>query len=133
MNKLLVLILSLAFALPVMASSDSEEEPIQHLNIADVTSMKDAKKIFRETTSEIRSKEKLDVAELQEIHIITYSLEKSVAYFVDNLEGERQQLAEEIAVVVEDIHLSSENNRQKETKALLKRYFDLADQFSSGF
>jgi hypothetical protein len=133
MNKLVVLILSLAFAFPVMASSESEQEPVQHLKMEDVTSMEDAKKIFLETTSEIRSKKKLDVAELQEIHVITYSLEKSVAYFVENAEGERKKLAEEIAVVVEDIHLSSENNRQKETQALLKKYFDLADRFSSGF
>jgi hypothetical protein len=133
MNKLVVLILSLAFAFPVMASSESEQEPVQHLKMEDVTSMEDAKKIFLETTSEIRSKKKLDVAELQEIHVITYSLEKSVAYFVENAEGERKKLAEEIAVVVEDIHLSSENNRKKETQALLKKYFDLADRFSSGF
>jgi hypothetical protein len=133
MNKLVVLILSLAFAFPAMASSESEQEPVQHLKMEDVTSMEDAKKTFLETTSEIRSKQKLDVAELQEIHVITYSLEKSVAYFVENAEGERKKLAEEIAVVVEDIHLSSENNRQKETQALLKKYFDLADRFSSGF
>jgi hypothetical protein len=133
MNKLVVLILSFAFAFPVMAGSESKEEPVQHLKVADVTSMEDAKKIFLETTSEIRSKKKLDVAELQEIHVITYSLEKSVAYFVENAEGERKKLAEEIAVVVEDIHLSSENNRKKETQALLKKYFDLADRFSSGF
>lgn len=133
MNRLAVLILSLAFSFPVMASDDSEQKPIQHLEIADVTSLEDAKRIFVETTAEIRSKQKLDPAELQQIHIITYSLEKSVAYFVENTEGERHELAEEIAEVVEEIHLSSENNRQEETKEHLKEYFDMADRFTAGF
>ena len=133
MNKLVILIFSLAFSLHVMASDDSKEEPVQHLKIADVTSMEDAKKIFIETTSEIKSKKKLDQLELQQIHIITYSLEKSLAYFVQNLEGERQDLAKEIAVVVEDIHISSENSRQKETETYLNKYFNLAEKFISGF
>ncbi len=133
MKKLVILIFSLAFAMHVMASDDSKEEPIQHLKIADVASMKDAKKIFIETTSEIKSKKKLDQLELQQIHIITYSLEKSVAYFAENLKGERQELAKEIAVVVEDIHISSENNRQEETETYLNKYFNLADKFISGF
>lgn len=133
MNKLVMIIFSLAFAMHVMASNESKEEPVQHLKIPDVTSMKDAKKIFIETTSEIKSKKNLDQLELQQIHIITYSLEKSVAYFVENLKGERQELANEIAVVVEDIHISSENNRQKEAETYLNKYFNLAEKFISGF
>ena len=133
MSKLVILILSFAFALQVMASDEAKEEPIQHLKIADVTSVNDAKNIFIEKTSEIKSKKKLDQLELQQIHIITYSLEKSVAYFVENLIGERQELAKEIAVVVEDIHISSENNRQEKTKTLLNKYFDMAEKFISGF
>ena len=133
MKRLAVLILSVAFSLPVMASDDSHEEPVQHLDIADVTSLEDAKRIFVETTAQIRSKEKLDLAELQQIHIITYSLEQSVAYFVENTEGERHELAEEIAEVVEEIHISSENGRQEETKEHLEEYFDMADRFAAGF
>jgi hypothetical protein len=133
MSKLVILILSLVFAVQVMASDESKEEPVQHLKVADVTSMNDAKNIFIDKTSEIKSKKKLDQEELQQIHIITYSLEKSVAYFVENLKGERQELAKEIAVVVEDIHISSENNRQEKTKTLLNKYFDLAEKFISGF
>ena len=133
MNKIAILIISLTFALHVMASDESTEEPVQHLEIADITSMEDAKKIFIKKTSEIKSKKKLDQLELQQIHIITYTLEKSVAYFVENLKGERQQLAKEIAVVVEDIHISSENNRQKETERYLNKYFNLAEKFISGF
>ena len=59
MNKSVILIFSLVFALHVMASDESKEEPVQHLKIADVTSMKDAKKVFIEKTSEIRSKKNL--------------------------------------------------------------------------
>lgn len=133
MKRLAVLILSAAFSLTVMASGESHEEPVQHLKIADVATLEDAKRIFIATTAEIRSKEKLDPAELQQIHIITYSLEKSVAYFVENTEGERHELAEEIAEVVEEIHIASENGRQEETKEHLKEYFDMADRFAAGF
>ena len=133
MNKLVILFFAVFFPLHVMASDESREEPVKHLKIADVTSMKDAKKIFIEKTSEIKSKKELDQQELQQIHIITYSLEKSVAYFVENLKGERQKLAKEIAIVVEDIHISSENSRQEKTKTQLNKYFNLAEKFISGF
>ena len=133
MKKLVLIIFSLAFALQVMSIDESKEEAVQHLKIADVISMKDAKKIFIEKTSEIKSKKKLDQVELQQIHIITYSLEKSVAYFVENLKGERQELAKKIAIVVEDIHISSENSRQEMTESHLNKYFDLAEKFISGF
>ena len=129
MYKLILLIFSLAFALPVAAS----DGPVQHLKIADVTSMQDAKKIFIDKTAEIKARKKLDAAELQQIHFITYSLEKSVAYFAENLEGRRQELAKEIAIIVEEIHLASENNRREETEKHLNEYFGLAEKFMSGF
>jgi len=133
MKKLMLLIFCLAFTMHAMASDKSKEEPTQHLRIADVTSLIDAKKIFIEKTSEIKSKKRLDPLELQQIHIITYTLEKSVAYFVENLKDERQGLANEIALVVEDIHISSENNRKLMTEDHLDKYFDLAEQLVSGF
>lgn len=133
MKKLLLLLFSLVFTLHVLASDESKEEPVQHLKIADVVSMEEARKIFIEKTSEIKSKKKLDEAELQQIHVITYSLEKSVAYFAQNLTGYRQELAKEIALVVEDIHLDSENNRQEKTKKHLNKYFELADKFMLEF
>jgi hypothetical protein len=130
MKKSLLLIFVLAFSLHVLASKASKEVPVQHLKIADVTSMEDAKKIFNEKTLEIKSKKKLDQIELQQIHVITYSLEKSVAYFAENLkDSSGKQLAKDIAVVVEDIHISSENNQQERTEAHLYKYFNLADKF----
>ena len=130
MKKLLLLMFSLAFSLHVLASEASKEVPVQHLKLADVTSMEDAKKIFNEKTSEIKRKKKLDQIELQQIHLITYSLEKSVAYFAENLkDSSGKQLAKDIAVVVEDIHVSSENNQQERTEAHLNKYFYLADKF----
>lgn len=133
MKKLFLLLFAFVFASHVLAGGDSEEKPIQHLILADVASMEDAKQIFIEKTSEIKSKKKLDELELQQIHVITYSLEKSVAYFAQNLKGDRQDLAKEIAIVVEDIHLDSENNHQDKTKEHLNKYFDLAEKFISGF
>lgn len=109
-----------------------EEKAVQHMEIAAVTSAAEAKKIFIEKTQEIRSKQKLNAAELQDIHFITYTLEQSVAYYAKNLSGERQALAKEIAVVVEDLHIASENNRQASAKQHLAKYFQLADDFMAG-
>jgi len=130
MKKLLLIMCVLAFPLSALASETSNKEPVQHLKIADVTSMEEAKSIFNEKTAEIKSKKKLDQTELQQIHVITYSLEKSVAYFAENLkDASAKQLAQDIAVVVEDIHITSENNQQKSAMEHLNKYFGLADQF----
>lgn len=133
MKALLLSLFALVMTNPVLSSEDSDEKPVQHIKASDVTSMQDAKNIFIEKTLEIKSKQKLDAAELHQIHFITYTLEKSVAYFSENLTGERQELAKEIAVVVEDIHINSENNRREKTKQHLVKYFQLAENFIAVF
>ena len=75
------------------------------------------------------NKKKLSLEEASQIHIITYTLEKSVAYFSDNLKGKKQALAKEIAVVVEDIHITSESNKLDKLKKHLSKYFSLVDKF----
>lgn len=129
MKNLAVAFLALIFMTSVQASDQSQEAPVKHLNVPSVTSLEEAKKIFIEKTLEINSKQTLDEAELQQIHIITYTLEQSVAYFSENFEGEGQQLAKNIAEVVESIHLGSENNRKEATQQKLKEYFQLASLF----
>ena len=124
-----VLFLVVIFLLPVLVSAESKVKPTQHLVIADVTSMEDAKAIFLEKTLEIRAKKNIGLKEASEIHIITYTLEKSVAYFSENLAGEKQSLAKQMAVVVEEIHISSESNNLGELQKHLKEYFDLSDKF----
>ena len=84
---------------------------------------------FLEKILEIRNMKNIHLEEASKIHIITYTLEKSVAYFAENLTGEKQSLAKEMAVVVEDIHLSSENNLLEKLKEHLREYFDLVDEF----
>lgn len=133
MNKLMLLLFALAFTSPILASGVSKEEPVKHMKIADITSMEEARESFISKTFDIRKMKKLDESELSQIHIITYSLEKSIAYFVVNLKKERQILAKEMAVVIEDIHINSENNRKEKTQQLLVNYFKLADKFISGF
>ena len=63
---------------------------------------------------------------------ITHYLEKTVAFFAKNLSGVRQATAQEMAVVVEEVHLSSENNRKDETKAVLDQYFALFESSTKG-
>ena len=91
--------------------------------------MEAAKEIFLRKTLEIRDKKSIGLKEASEIHIITYTLEKSVAYFAKNLTGEKQSLAKKMAVVVEDIHINSESNRLAKLQKNIKDYFDLADEF----
>ena len=117
------------FSLSVLAADESKEKPTQHLQIEDVTSMEEAKEIFLDKTVEIRNKESLDLEAASQIHIITYTLEKSVAYFAENLEGEKQEQAKQMAVVVEDIHIASESNKLDELQKHLDKYFDLVDKF----
>jgi hypothetical protein len=117
------------FSLSVLAGDESNEKPTQHLQVADVQSMEEAKAIFLDKTAEIRAKKPLNLENASHIHIITYTLEKSVAYFAENLTGDRQELAKEIAVVVEDIHIASEGNRLEELKEHLNNYFVLVDKF----
>ena len=129
MKQLVLLVFTMLFSLSALAGAESKEKPTQHLQIADVQSMEEAKEIFIEKTAKIRAKQPLNRENASQIHIITYALEKSVAYFAENLKGEKQQQAKEIAVVVEDIHITSESNRLGELKEHLNKYFGLVDEF----
>jgi len=129
MKQFVLFVFTMLFSVAVLAVDESKEKPTQHLQIADVKSMEEAKAIFIDKTAEIRNKKPLNLEAASQIHIITYTLEKSVAYFAENLEGEKQELAKQIAVVVEDIHLSSESNRLGELQKHLDKYFDLVNEF----
>jgi len=125
--------LTILFISPLMAGESTKEEPVQHLIVPDVTSLAEAKQIFIDKTAEIQSKKNFDASELHELHILTYTLEKSVAYFVETTEKEALELAKEIAVVVEDIHINSENNRKEKTQQFVTQYLELAKKFSAWF
>jgi hypothetical protein len=129
MKQLALFVFSMLFSFSVLAGDETKEKPTQHLQIADVTSMEEAKAIFLDKTVEIRNKETLDLETASQIHIITYTLEKSVAYFAENLEGEKQEQAKQMALVVEDIHITSESNRLDELQKHLDKYSELANRF----
>ena len=111
------------------SSEDSSQKPMQHLKLSDLKSQEEALRVFNETSAQIKSKIKLDAQELQEIHIITYSLEKAIAYFAENLSEDQKKIAEKLAVIVEDIHLASENNKKEDCEKHLTSYFSLAEKF----
>ena len=106
------------------------EKPIQHLKLEDIVTESKAVEVMKATTDQLRSKTTLNALELHEIHMITYSLEKAVAFFAENLSGARQETAQEMAVVVEEVHLNSEKNRKEATKAALAQYFILFESFT---
>ena len=107
----------------------SAEKPVQHIKLDAVKDAATAKIVFNKETEVLRSKKNLDAKTMQEIHIITYSLEKSVAYYVESGDKETQIQAKVLADVVEELHLSSENLRKDESKNNLKKYLQLADKF----
>jgi PBP1b-binding outer membrane lipoprotein LpoB len=116
----------------VEENSDQAEKPIQHLKLEDIVTESSAVEVMQSTTEQLRAKTNLDALELHEIHMITYSLEKAVAFFAENLSGARQVTAQEMAIAVEEVHLSSENNRKDATKAALDQYFALFESFTKG-
>lgn len=109
-----------------------EGERIKHLEVPEVTNADDAKKIFLERTAEITSKKTLNTQELHEIHMATYHLETAVAYYAENLKGKKKKAAEKIAVVVEEVHLSSEGFKAEEAKKSIAEFAKLAEAFSAG-
>ena len=50
MKKIVLIVFAVIFSFPIQAADESREKPTQHLKIADVTSMEDAKAIFLEKT-----------------------------------------------------------------------------------
>ena len=112
------------------AQSSADDKPIKHVEVEDISVASEAKNVFNETTLRLKSMQSLNAQELHDIHMITYSLEKAVAYYVINSNGERKTSAEEIAEVVEKIHLASENGRSAQVRAHLDVYFELADEFA---
>ena len=114
-------------------SNEQDEKPIQHLKLEDIASESSAVGVMQATTEQLLAKTNLDALELHEIHMITYSLEKAVAFFAENLSGARQVTAQEMAVVVEEVHLSSENNLKDATKVALDQYFALFKSFTKDF
>jgi len=129
MNKLTLTLIACLFSLNVFSETNNSEKPVQHIIVDNIASFSEAKKVFIEMTNELKAKTVLDESELHQIHMITYSLEKSLAFYAENLNGDAQKLAEDIAVVVEDIHLASENNRQGSTREFLSNYFELSQDF----
>ena len=104
------------------------KKPVQHLKIADITSLENATKIFKETVAQLQSKTKFDAAELHEIHMITYSTEKAIAYFGDNLTGDQKELAQKAAIILEEVHLASEGNNKEKTQKNLTEFLALASK-----
>ena len=80
-------------------SNKQDEKPIQHLKLEDIETESSAVEVMQSTTEQLRAKTNLDALELHEIHMITYSLEKAVAFFAENLSGARQVTAQELSLI----------------------------------
>ncbi|WP_339340182.1 DUF6746 family protein [uncultured Oceanicoccus sp.] len=130
MRKYAVLIILLVLSKWSLAGAAEGEQSIRHLKVDEIESIEVAIKKFYESTAAIKNKKLLNSSELHEIHVITYTLEKSIQFFINNLSGESQVLAENAAIIVENIHIASENNRRQSTVENMREYFQLADQLA---
>ena len=108
------------------AAHEHDEKPIQHLKLDNILSLEEATTVFTKEVAFITRKVDLTAGVLHEIHMSTYSLEKAVAYFVENSQGEEKSLAKKIADLVEEIHLASENNRTDDTRGFIDQLEKLA-------
>ena len=115
------------------AAHEHDDKPIQHLKLENILSLEKATSVFSKEVALITGKEELTAGALHEIHMSTYSLEKAVAYFVENTQGKEKSLAKEIAVVVEEIHLASENNRTDDTRGFIDQLEKLAKKSQALF
>ena len=122
--------LSFVMLMSVATLSLADDKPVQHLKVEDITTASEADSVFNQTTLQLKSMQSLNEQELHDIHMITYSLEKAIAYYVVNSNGDQKMSAEKIAEVVEQIHLASENGKQGKVRTYLDEYFELADQFA---
>jgi hypothetical protein len=113
---------------PSTAHSESDA-PIQHLQLEEITSAEEAATVFAKEVAFIQDQKELTPGAMHAIHMSTYSLEKAVAYYAENLEDVQQELAGEIAAVVEEIHLASENNRAEETEKHVRKLASLVEDF----
>lgn len=112
-------------------SQASEQKPVQHLKLDSINDAATAKNVFLQETAALKAEKKLDAQALQDIHIITYSLEKSVAFYTQSTNQSIQAKAKALADVVEALHLSSEKNRIEATQKNLSQYLSLAEKFKS--
>jgi len=117
---------------PAKSSTTMAEvkKPTQHLKVVDITSLDNAVKVFNETVVKLKAKTKFDAAELNEIHLITYSTEKALAYFGENFTGEQKELAKKAAIVLEEVHLASESINKEATQKSLTEFLALAAQIA---
>lgn len=124
------LLAALTLVLSTVTLADTHaEKSIKHKVVDDIVTFDRALEVFEETTVELHTKTTLDETELNDIHMITYSLEKAVAYFVENSKDEQRVNAEKMAEVVELVHIASENNRKTQAKLYLEAYFQFSSEF----
>lgn len=117
--------------LSINSATATEEKPVQHLKLEAVKSSEEAYRVFVKDTKALKDKKELNEKALHEIHYITYSLEKSIAYYSEKGEGSIQDAAKALAIIVEDIHVHSENNRPEKTQKYLAQYFTEAKKFNA--
>lgn len=113
------------------AAQAAHDKPIQHLHLEDITSLNEAVRVFAKEVAFIQGQTELTPQVLHDIHMSTYSLEKAVAYYVENSEGARKELAEQIAEVTEQIHLASERNQPEATAKHIEQLKALTEQFQT--
>lgn len=101
----------------------ADEDRVDHFKGKEATSVKEAKMLLKTYNDKLRAlqnKEKIDGADLGEIHIMTYTLENQIAYLIADLSV--------LAEMLEELHLTSETGDVAKTEEKLNKYLDHAQK-----
>jgi len=128
----ILLVILMFFVNPAWASPD-EGGAGNHFKLEDFKSLEEAKISFLKNNELMRVEGALNSSDVHRIHVITYKLEKSLELFIKNTTGEKQKAMTELAVALENVHVSSEHNDLEGVEKKLGVYFNLVDQFLFGF
>lgn len=110
-----------AVALAVALPADAEEK-IDHYAAERPESLQEALATFKEYNGKVRAvlaRDNLSLADMEEIHEYTYSIEAALAKIRESVDG--------LAVTLESLHLASEAHNADAVRGIGEVYFEMAD------
>ncbi|NDY95870.1 DUF6746 family protein [Wenzhouxiangella limi] len=119
-SRVLFFLLSAALV-PLALASDDDDDRAEHFEGKPARTLEEALENFSEANSqfsELLSQDSLDTQAVFEVHELTYTLENALEKIRDEME--------ELAEVLEEVHLASERNDGETVKERGEVYLDTA-------
>ncbi|WP_034491444.1 DUF6746 family protein [Afifella pfennigii] len=115
------------FALLATASSIAAEDKVEHYAAVPSETIEEAVDNFVEYNAKVRdvlSRDPLAVADMEEIHEYTYTIELALAKINEEFGA--------LAATLETLHLASEAYNEEEVRGVAEVYFETADALDKG-